>query len=228
VDEGVEHLQSLVDDRVAHARALAALAQSEAEGRLKEYTNSRGLRMDQVAPVLAGLHRGEPRTGPRDNRRLEGTEAPSVRVGWIAQKQSGQPLVSLAVLMSRAELDAFIGQLIRIQQDLETHSEGLADLLRAETDALAGESSDQTGRSGASLGTELSRRAGLPTPPPGSLLGRSAEELRQADDLFRASLSRRLRDAIEDLLKNRSDPSRAKPSGFGRGMQLIPYENFLI
>ncbi len=228
--EGVARLQSLVDDRVAYARSLAALAQAEAEGRLQEYTNSQGLRMDQVAPVLADLHRGETQPGPRSNRRLEGKVAPVVRVGWIAQEQGDQPLVNLAVLMSRSELDGVIGQLIEIQQGLESQQYDLADLLRVETNAIAGEGLNRaaSARTGRSVGAELNRRAGLPPPPAGSLLGRSAEELAQADDLFRASLSRRLQRAIEALLQHRSDPAWARSGGLSKTMRLIPYGDFKI
>ncbi len=56
-------LQSIIDDRIKHARDLAALAAAEAEGRLTEYVNSQGLSLDQVAPVLVDLHRGEPSAG---------------------------------------------------------------------------------------------------------------------------------------------------------------------
>ncbi len=228
-DEGVARLQSLVDDRVAHARALAALAQAEAEGRLQEYTNSQGLRMDQVAPVLADLHRGEAQPGPRRDRRLEGKVAPDVRVGWIAETQHGQNLVNLAVLMSRTELDAVIGQLIQVQQGLESQQSTVADLLRVETDALAGEGQDHpTNASNESLGIELTRRAGLPPPPDGSLLRRSRRELMQADDLFRASLGRRLQSAIDALLQHRSDAIWSDPQGLNKAMKLIPYSDFNI
>ncbi|HEU5117997.1 MAG TPA: hypothetical protein VFT74_15340, partial [Isosphaeraceae bacterium] len=164
------------------------------------------------------------------NRRLEGKVAPVVRVGWIAQEQGDQPLVNLAVLMSRAELDGVIGQLIEIQQGLESQQANVADLLRVETNAIAGEAQNRAppAPSGRSVGAELNRRAGLPPPPAGSLLGRSAEELAQADDLFRASLSRRLQTAIETLLQHRANPAWTRNGGLTKTMRLIPYADFRI
>src|SRR5262249_20074623 len=104
-DQLVPRLQALIDDRIEHARNLAALAAAEAEGRLTAYVNSQGLTLDQVAPVLVDLHRGEAAGPRRPDPRREGRKAPSVRRGWIAEQIHGQPLVTVEVLMSRAELD---------------------------------------------------------------------------------------------------------------------------
>ena len=115
-DRLAERLRSLIDDRVEHARTIAALAAAEAEGRLGEYVNSQGLTLDRVAPVLVDLHRGDASRVARPDPRSDGRKAPSVRRGWVAERIEGRPMVDVEILMSADELKALIGELTQLQQ----------------------------------------------------------------------------------------------------------------
>lgn len=221
----VPRLQALIDDRVEHARDLAALAQAEAEGRIGEYANSQGLTMDQVAPVLVDLHRGAPRIESRPDPRRDGRKAPSVRRGWIAARQDGHPLVSVEVLMSRTELDVLIGELVQLQQAAQGTAGDLTDLLRIGTAAAAGETGFlSVDRGEQTFADHLRRRQGLPPARPDSLLRRSQSDLLQADDLYRAALDARLGASIDQLVRRRNAPDWDDPRLTTEGMALVPYE----
>ncbi|HEX8200538.1 MAG TPA: vWA domain-containing protein [Isosphaeraceae bacterium] len=218
------HLQALIDDRIEHARDLAALARAEAEGKIVEYVNSQGLTMDQVGPVLRDVHRDEPRPEARPDPRSGGRKAPSVRRGWIAERQDGRPLVSVEILMTRTELDVLIGELAQLQQAAQGTAGDLEDLLRIGTAAAAGE----TGFLGADRGEQtfadhLRRRQGLPPARPDSLLRRSQADLLQADDLYRAALNARLGASLDALIRRRNAPDWDDPRRAIDGLALVPY-----
>lgn len=218
-------LQSLIDDRVERARDLAALAAAEAEGRLKEYVNSRGLSLDKVAPVLDDLHAGEARDRDeaRPDPRLDGVRAPSVRRGWIAEKVGGVPLVTLEVLMSKAELDALIGELLQLQQAAQGTARDLADLLRIGTAAASGETAFLAADRGSlTFADYLRRRQGLPPARPDSLLRRTQADLLQADDLDRSALDAKLRSSIAGLVQLRD--SWSDPLLTADGLAPVPYD----
>ncbi len=221
----VAQLGSLLEDRVKQAREMAALAAAEARGRLKQYTDSRGLTMEQVAPVLADLHRSDTTPQARGDLRLEGHVAPSVRRGWIAERQGRMAMVEVEILMSRQELDAIIQELTQLQRAVQGDSRDLRDLLRIGTAAAAGEVTFLgQDRGEETIGEHLRRRRGLPPARPGSLLSRRQSDLLQADDLFRAALIRRLKASIATLVQRRNapfwkDPQRTTPDG----MAPVPY-----
>jgi hypothetical protein len=223
--EIVGRLQALIDSRVRQAVEIAALAQAEAEGRLSEYTDRRGLTMDRVAPVLADLHRGEDRPRRRPDPRLEGRVAPSVRRGWIAERLDGKPMVQLEVLMSRDELAGTIRELTQLQQAVHGNSRDLTDLLRIGTAAAAGEATFLgQDRGDETFAAHLRRRRGLPPARPDSLLGRTQSDLLQADDLFRAALVSRLRSSIAELMRRLNAPLWDDPTRLtAEGMAPIPY-----
>ncbi|HWE36996.1 MAG TPA: vWA domain-containing protein [Isosphaeraceae bacterium] len=216
-------LQGLIDDRIERARDLAALAAAEAEGRLKEYVNRRGLTLDKVAPVLDDLHAGEPRDVASPDPQLDGVRAPSVRRGWIAEKVNGVPLVSLEVLMSKAELDALINELLQLQQAAQGTARDLADLLRIGTAAAAGETAFLAADRGSlTFADYLRRRQGLPPARPDSLLRRTQSDLLQADDLYRSALDARLRSSIAGLVLLRD--SWTDPLLTADGLAPVPYD----
>lgn len=221
----VKQLGALLDDRVKQARELAALAAAEAEGRLLQYTDSRGLTMEQIAPVLADLHRGEEEPRARRDPRLEGHVAPSVRRGWIAKQQAGRPLVEVEILLSREELDAIIRELTQLQRAVQGNARDLRDLLRIGTAAATGEVTFLgRDRGEETLAEYLRRRRGLPPARPGSLLRRSQSDLLQVDNLFRAAIVRRLQASIAQLVEWRNapvwtDPRRTTPDR----MAPVPY-----
>ncbi|MBX6316672.1 MAG: VWA domain-containing protein, partial [Isosphaeraceae bacterium] len=156
-------LQALIDDRIQHARELAALAMAEAEGKLQEYADSRGLTLDQIAPVLVDLHRNESRPEPRPDPQFQGRKAPSLRRGWIAERLGGKRLVDVQILMARAELDLLIRELSQLQRAAQGTASDLADLLRIETAAAAGETAFLAAdRADQTFADHLRRRQGLP------------------------------------------------------------------
>jgi hypothetical protein len=217
-------LQSLIDDRVEHARTIAAMAAAEAEGKLVDYVNSQGLTLDQVAPVLVDLHRGETDARTRPDPRSGGRKAPSVRRGWIAESRGGATLVTVEVLMSRAELGVLIDELTQLQQALQGTSRDLSDLLRIGTAAASGE----TGFLAADRGSQtfadhLRRRQGLPPARPDSLLRRTQSDLLQADDLYRAALDARLGSSLAELIRRRNAPDWDDPRRTIDGMATVPY-----
>jgi hypothetical protein len=220
----VPMLQALIDDRIEHARDLAALAAAEAEGRLKEYVNQQGLTLDQVAPVLVDLHRGEPAPKARPDPRLDGRKAPSVRRGWIAERMGGKALVTVEVLMSRDELRVLIDELTQLQQAAQGTARDLSDLLRIGTAAASGETGFLSVDQGAqTFADHLRRRQGLPPARPDSLLRRTQADLLQADDLYRAALNARLGASLSALVKRMNAPDWTDPRRTIDGMALVPY-----
>jgi hypothetical protein len=218
-------LQDLIDDRIEHARQLAALAAAESEQRLEEYVTSQGLTLRQVHPVLVDLHRGEAKPRPRPDPRFGNRRAPSVRRGWIAEKLGGKPLVTVEVLMSRAELDALIGELVSFQQAAQGNARDLSELLRIGTAAASGETDFLAADRGAlTFAEHLRRREGLPPAPADSLLRRTQSDLLQADDLTRAALDDRLGECIRRLVKRRNEPDWDDPKRTIDRMALVPYQ----
>jgi hypothetical protein len=218
-------LQALIDDRIEHARNVAALAAAEAEQRLAAYVNSQGLTLDQVYPVLVDLHRGEPDSKPRPDPRFQGRKAPSVRKGWIAEKLEGKPLVTVEILMTRAELDSLIAELTSLQQAAQGSARDLSDLLSIGTAAASGESAFLAAdRGNQTFADHLRRRQGLPPARPDSLLRRTQADLLQADDSYRAALDQHLGGTIERLIRRRNDPDWDDPKRMIQGMSLVPYE----
>lgn len=218
-------LRALIDDRIAHARNLAALAAAEAEGRLADYVNRQGLTLDQVGPVLVDLHRGEPTPTARPDPRFDGRKAPSIRRGWIAERHESRPLVTVDVLMFREELGILIDELTRLQQAAQGTAGDLADLLRignaaaiGETSFLAADRGDQT------FADHLRRRQGLPSPRPDSLLRRTQAELLRADDPYRSALDARLAASLSALIGRHNAPDWSDPRRTIEGLGLVPYE----
>jgi hypothetical protein len=219
-------LQAVIDDRIEHARNLAALAKAEAEGRLAEYATSQGLTLDRIAPVLVDLHRGEPEPEARPDPRHNGRKAPSVRLGWIAERWGSAPLVTVEVLMSRAELDRLIAELSAFQQAAQENARDLADLLRIGTAAASGETAFlAVDRGDQTFADHLRRRQGLPPARPDSLLHRSQADLLQADDLYRSTLDARLRLSIAQLVRRRNAPDWDDPARTIDGLALVPYKS---
>jgi hypothetical protein len=217
-------LESIIDDRIEHARDLAALAAAEAEGRLADYVNAQGLRLDQVAPVLVDLHRGEPAAAARPDPRAQGKKAPSVRTGWIAERQQGQPLVTVEILMTRAELDALVSELTQLQMAAQGTARELSDLLQIGTAAAAGETSFLAADRGRqTFADHLRRRRGLPPARPDSLLQRTQADLLQSDDAARAALDARLASSLAELIRLRHTIAWDDPQRTVDGMALIPY-----
>ncbi len=224
-DDLAGRLQALIDDRVEQARTIAMLAAAEAEGRLQEYVNSRGLTMDRVAPVLQDVHRGEAARVARPDPRAGGQKAPSVRRGWIAAEVAGKPLVTVDILMARDELKALIDELTRLQAAASGAPRDLADLLEAGTAAAAGETSFLAADRGSrTFADHLRRRGGLPPPRPGSLLARSQADLLEADDLSLAALNAGLRASLLRLTRRLGDPDWADPKLTIDGMALVPLD----
>ncbi|SIO64723.1 von Willebrand factor type A domain-containing protein [Singulisphaera sp. GP187] len=220
----VAMLQSIIDDRIKHARDLAALAAAEAEGRLVDYVNSQGLTLDQVAPVLVDLHSGEPSGHARPDPRFQGRKAPSVRIGWIAEQRDGQALVSVETLMSRQELGALIDELTQLQLAAQGTARDLAELAEIGTAAAAGEASFlATDRGTQTFADHLRRRQGLPPARPESLLHRTQADLLQADDTSRAALNDRLAATLSELVKRRNSSDWDDPRRTVDGMALVPY-----
>ncbi|WP_169976188.1 vWA domain-containing protein [Tautonia rosea] len=217
-------LRAIIDDRVLAARELAALLDAEAEGRLQDYVDRRGLKLNQIAPVLVDLHGGQPRPDPSPDPRQDGRRAPSVRRGWIAEAIHGQPLVTIEMLMTRRELDTLIAELSQFQQALQGGADDLTDLLRIGTAAASGEAAFlATDRGDRTFAEHLARRQGLPPVRPESLLNRSQADLLQADSPYRAAVSQRIASAITQLLDRRQDPDWDDPNRTVSGMALVPY-----
>ncbi len=224
-DNLADRLQSLIDDRIEQARTIAALAAAEAEGRLVEYVNSRGLTLDRVAPILVDVHRGDAARVARPDPRSNGRKAPSVRRGWIAAQVEGKPIVSVEILMGRDELRTLIDELTRLQQAASGTAKDLAELLEVGTAAAAGETSFLAADRGSrTFADHLARRGGLPPPRPGSLLARSQADLLNADDLSLAALDAGLRASLLRLTRRLSDPDWTDPSRTIDGMALVPLD----
>ena len=218
-------LQALIDDRIAHARNLAALASAEAEGRLTAYVNRQGLTLDQVAPVLVDLHRGETSAAPRPDPRSGGRKAPSVRRGWIAESRQGRPMVTVEVLIDRQELGRLIDELTQLQQAAQGTASDLTDLLRIGNAAASGETAFLASDRGTqTFADHLRRRQGLPPARPDSLLNRTQAELLQADDLYRSALDNRLGTTLAALIRRYNAPDWSDPRRTIDGMATIPYD----
>jgi len=218
-------LQALVDDRVGRARALAALAAAEAEGRLAEYVDRRGLTLKQVAPVLVDLHRGEATPSPRPDPRLNGRKAPSVRRGWLAERMGDARQVTFEVLMARDELDALIAELAALQGATSGSSVDLAGLLAVGNAAATGEGSFlAVDRGTQTFADHLRRRRNLPPARPDSLLNRSQSDLLRADSIDRAALDARLRSALLGLARRRDAPDWTDPLRTVEGMAGVAYD----
>ena len=224
-DRIAERLESLIADRVEHARSIAALAAAEAEGRLGEYVNSQGLTLDRVAPVLVDLHRGDAAGVARPDPRFDGRKAPSVRRGWIADSIEGRPMVAVEILMSSDELMALIGELTQLQQAASGTARDLSELLQIGTAAASGETSFLAADRGSKTFAEhLRRRQGLPPSRPGSLLARSQADLLRSDDLTLAALDAKLRASLLQLTRRLQAPDWKDPRRTIDGMALVPFE----
>jgi hypothetical protein len=219
-------LQALIDDRIDHARNIAALAAAQAEGRLGEYVNRQGLTLDQVAPILVDFHHDEPTTAaPRPDPRSGGRKAPSIRRGWIAERRGGQPMVTVEVLMGSDELGVLIDELTQLQQATQGSATSMADLLRIGNAAASGETAFLAADRGTrTFADHLRRRQGLPPARPDSLLRRTQGDLLQADDLYRSALDARLRTSLNSLIRRYNTPEWSDPRRTIDGMALISYE----
>jgi hypothetical protein len=223
-DQLAGRLRALLDDRVEAARALAALAAAEAESRLEAYVTSQGLSLEQVHPVLVDLHRGETQAQPRPDPRAGGRKAPSVRRGWIAERLGDRAMVRVEVLMSRAELETLIGELLAVQQAAQGTARSREELLRIGTAAAAGETAFLAADRGSlTFAEHLRRRQGLPPARPDSVLRATQADLLQADDLTRAALDERLGACIERLIGRRNEPDWDDPRRTLDGMATVPY-----
>jgi len=221
-----ERLQILIDDRVEHARTIAALATAEAEGRLGEYVNSQGLTLDRVAPVLVDLHRGDAARVARPDPRFDGRKAPSVRRGWIAESIDGKPMVSIDILMSHEELETLVRELLQLQQAASGTARDLTDLIQIGRAAASGETSFLAADRGSRTFAEhLQRRQGLPPARPGSLLARSQKDLLRSDELTLAALDARLRASVLQLTRRLQSPDWKDPRRTIDGMALVPFES---
>lgn len=223
----VPMLQSLIDDRIEHARNLAALAAAEAEGRLADYVNSQGLTLDQVAPVLVDLHRGETAGPARPDPRFHGRKAPSVRIGWVAEQRGGHRLVTIEILATRDELGTLIDELTQLQLAAQGSARDLSDLIRIGTAAAAGEAGFLAADRGTQTFAEhLRRRQGLPPARPDSLLRRTQADLLQSDDAYRSALNSRLAATLSELIRRRNSIDWNNPRTTIDGMALVPYSLF--
>ncbi len=225
-DELVPNLKSLINDRHQHALDLAALAAAEVEGRLTEYVSREGLTLEQVAPVLVDLHRGEAsgQAKPRPDPCSQDCRAPSVRRGWIAEQRGGMPQFTVEVLMSRDELDTLIDELTQLQQAARGTARDPVDLIRLGTTAATGETEFLAADRGTKTFTEhLRRRRGLPPARPDSLLNRTQADLLQADDPDRAALDARLGASLAELIRCRNAPVWNNPRRTIDGMASVPY-----
>ena len=216
-------LQALIDDRVHDALRIAQERQEEVERSLKEYADSRARTLDRYAPILVDLHRGEPKPEYHADPRFQGSKAPSVRLGWIADRRGSTPLLSLQILMTRAELTLLIDELESFAQAAEGASD-LASLRRIGTAAVAGETAFLASDRGSLTFSAHLGRLGFPPPRPGGLLGRTQAELLKADPLYREELRARLRAVLPGLDRIRTSPDWDDPGKTVEGMMLVPYE----
>jgi hypothetical protein len=224
-DKLAERLQEVIDDRVEHARTIAAIASAEAEGKLGEYVNSQGLTLDHVAPVLVDLHRGDASKESRPDPRFDGRKAPSVRRGWIAETIDGHPMVAVEILMAPAELKTLITELTQFQQAASGTARDLSELLQIGNAAASGETSFLAADRGSKTFAEhLRRRQGLPPSRPGSLLARSQADLLRSDDLTLAALDAKLRSSLLILTRRLQSPDWNDPRRTIDGMALVPFE----
>jgi len=161
----------------------------------------------------------------RPDPRADGRKAPSVRRGWVAESIGGRALVTVEILMSRAELTALIDELSQLQQASAGTARDLVELLQIGTAAASGETSFLAADRGSrTFADHLRRRQGLPPPRPGSLLGRSQADLLRADDLGLAALDARLRDSLLRLTRRLGEPAWQDPKQTIDGMALVPFD----
>jgi hypothetical protein len=223
VAEITGRIQSLINDRARDALRIADERQAEAERALQAYATSQRLTLDQLAPVLVDLHRGETHPEYHQDPRFQGRKAPSIRRGWIAESLKGRPLVTPGVLMNRDELEVLIDEL----EAFEQAAEGARDLneLRAiGTAAAAGDTAFLAVDRGGRTFAEHLQRQGFPPPRRGSLLGRTQADLLQADSLFRGELRTRLREVVPRLDRIRRSPDWRDPIKTVDGMRVVPYD----
>ena len=201
------------------------MAAAEAEGKLVEYVNSRGLTLDRVAPILVDVHRGDAARVARPDPRSNGRKAPSVRRGWIAAEIDHRSMVSVEILMARDELRTLIDELTRLQQAASGTAKDLAELLEAGTAAASGETSFLAADRGSrTFADHLRRRGGLPPPKPGSLLARSQADLLHADDLSLSALDAGLRASLLRLTRRLGDADWNDPKLTIDGMAPVPLD----
>ena len=218
-------LQALLDDRVAHAKQLAAIAAAESEGKLVEYTNRHGITTEGLLPVLKDLHRGDEKRASRPNPKFDGRKAPSLRKGWIAESIGRSRMVDLEVLMTKSELDALIDELRGLDQAAVGSHENLEDLLRIGTAALSGEAAFLAeDRGDRTFAEHLRSRQGLPPAKPDSLLLRTQTDLLQADETTRAALDARLGSVLRKMIERRNADDWNDPRRTIDGMAGVPYE----
>ena len=217
-------LKSILQARVENARELAAILEAEAEDRLVDYVDRRGLTLDQIAPVLVDIHRGEPAPSPRRDPSHLGERAPSIRRGWIAETIEDDQLVTVEVLMNRAELDALIADLVRIQQLVQSDADATVELGRIGDAAASGESAFLDSGGGRTFAEGLRGARGLPPAPPESLLQRSATDVLQADEPYRLAVLERLSEAIAVLIRRRDEINWDDPKATASEMALVPFD----
>ncbi len=216
-------LDDLIAARVERARTLAAIAQADAENRLGEYVNSRGMTLDQIAPVLVDLGKQGVRGGSADPR-TRGRKAPSVRRGWLPQAVGERAMVTTDLLLSKAELLILLEELARLQQVATGAEADREELLRIGTAAASGETAFLgSDRSGESIAQILKRRAELPDSGPQSLLRRGLDELSQSDDVTRTALQERLRATVPALTKILVKQNWDDPRSLFPGLAVVPY-----
>ena len=218
-------LKAILEARVENARDLAAILEAEAEDRLVDYVDRRGLTLDQIAPVLVDLHRGGPAPEPRRDPSHLGTRAPSIRRGWVAETIDGDRLVTVEVLLNRGELDALIGDLVRIGQLVQSDAGATVELRRIGDAAATGESAflDRP-EDGRTFAERLRGARGLPPAPPDSLLQRSETDVLQADEPYRLAVLERLSEAIATLIRRREEIDWGDPKASVSGMALVPFQ----
>jgi hypothetical protein len=216
-------IQALIGERARDALRIAEARQTEAENRLNAYANSQRLTLDQLAPVLLDLHRGEKQPEYHQDPRFQGQKAPSIRVGWVAGELSGKRMVTTGVLMTHEELGVLIDELEAFEQAAEG-ARDISELRRIGMAAAAGETAFlAVDRGNQTLAQHLERQ-GFPPPRKGSLLGRTQADLLQADALYRGELRAKLREVIPRLDKIRQSPEWKNPLKAVDGMRLVPYE----
>jgi hypothetical protein len=218
VDALATRLDALIDDRMDRVRAVAARDAAEAEGRLREYVDSRGRTLRQVAPVLVDLHRGETNLTPRPDPRFNGRKAPSIRRGWIAERGVGGKQLDVGLLMARDEVDALIAEFAALQQAASGSATAVADLR-----AVGGDSFFAEDRGPQTFADYLRRHRHLPIRAD-SLLERAQSDLLRADELDRAALDARLRDALLGLTRRRNATDWSEPGRTVEGMAAVPYD----
>jgi hypothetical protein len=217
------NLRALIEERVQNAMRLAKEEQEEAERRLRDYANSRRQTLDRLAPVLLDLHKGEAAPRYRPDPRFEDQKAPSVRIGWIAERMRQRPVVTVEILMTKAELKVLIDELTAFQQAAQS-AHNLDELRRLGTAAAAGETAFLATDRGERTFADHLERQGFPPARTNSLLRRKQGDLTHADDNYRAALDARIRQSIARLVERLNDPDWDDPLRTVDGMALVSYE----